>query len=241
MKKLVVIALAIVAVSCNGIIGNGFKISGEIAGLADGTKVFLEKQDDKTGMPVTIDTAKIEKGKFTFEGKAEEPKIHGVRVENTNGGFAVIVEKGNIDVVAKKDSIGKAKISGTYNNDEMTKYLDKLAVVQKKMMTFQQKNMPLMQAAQQKKDTVLMNKLNKEYMSFQTEVMNVNDNYVVDSPKSFISILLIQGMFGNPNADIAKIKKYYDALDTKIKGTTPGKKVKLQLDELEKGAKTSKK
>jgi hypothetical protein len=123
----------------------------------------------------------------------------------------------------------------------MTKYLDKLAVVQKKMMDFQQKNMPVMQAAQQKKDTVLMNKLNKEYMSFQTEVMNVNDKYVVDSPKSFISVLLIQGMFGNPNADFAKIKKYYDALDTKIKATAPGKKVKKQLDDMEKAAKTAKK
>lgn len=241
MKKLVVVALAIVAVSCNGIIGNGFKISGEIAGLADGTKVFLEKQDEKTGMPVTIDTAKIEKGKFTFEGKAEEPKIHGVRVENTNGGFAVIVEKGNIDVVAKKDSIGKAKISGTYNNEEMTKYLNKLEVVQKKMMAFQQKNMPIMQAAQQKQDTVLMNKLNKEYMGFQTEVMTVNDNYVTESPKSFISVLLIQGMFGNPNADFAKIKKLYDALDSKIKETAPGKKVKKQLDDMEKAKKTAKK
>lgn len=237
MKKLVVIALAIVAVSCNGLIGNGYKISGEIAGLADGTKVFLEKQDEKTGMPIAVDTVKVEKGKFTFEGKAEHPEIHGVRFENVPGGFAVIVEKGNINVVAKKDSIGKAKVSGTFNNEEMTKYIQKLEVIQKKMMAFQQKNMPVMQEAQQKNDTAVMTKLNKEYMAFQTEIMNTNTKYVEESPKSFISVLLIQGMLADPAADIAKIKKYYEALDSDVKETAPGKKVKKQLEDLEKNSK----
>jgi Domain of unknown function (DUF4369) len=241
MKKLVVIALAIVAVSCNGIIGNGYKISGEIKGLADGTKVFLEKQDENTGMPLAVDTVKVEKGKFVFEGKAEFPEIHGVRFENTQGGFAVIVEKGNIDVVVNKDSIGKAKVSGTYNNEEMTKYIGTLEGVQKKMMAFQQKNMEVMQAAQQKNDTAVMKKLNNEYMSFQDEMTKINDKYVSDSPKSFISVLLIQGMFGNPAADFVKIRKYYDALDSDIKETAPGKKVKKQLDEMEKATKPAKK
>ena len=241
MKKLVVLALAIVAVSCNGIIGNGYTISGEVKGLADGTKVFLEKQDEKTGAPMAVDTVKIEKGKFTFEGKAEQPEIHGVRFENIPGGFALVVEKGDIKAIANKDSIGRAKVSGTFNNDEMTKYIGKLEVIQKKILAFQQKNMPIMQAAQQKNDTALMEKLNKEYMSFQDEMMNVNNKYVEESPKSFISVLLIQGMLGNPSADIAKIKKYFDALDSDIKETTPGKKVKKQLEEMEKAKNTAKK
>lgn len=241
MKKLVVIALAIVAVSCNGIIGNGYTISGEIAGLADGTKVFLEKQDEKTGMPIAVDTVKVEKGKFTFKGEAKEPIIHGVRFENTQGGFAVIVEKGNINIVAKKDSIGKAKISGTYNNEEMSKYLGKLEVIQKKMMAFQQKNMPIMQAAQQKNDTVVMRNLNKEYMSFQTEMIDINNKYIEESPKSFISVLLIQGMLADPSADLIKIKKYYDALDSDVKETSPGKKIKKQIEDMEKASKTAKK
>ncbi|WP_411377676.1 hypothetical protein ACLHWR_04925 [Flavobacterium psychrophilum] len=37
MKKIILIALSAFVMSCTGIIGNGFKISGEIKGLADGT------------------------------------------------------------------------------------------------------------------------------------------------------------------------------------------------------------
>jgi len=241
MKKLVVIALAIVAVSCNGIIGNGFKISGEIAGLADGTKVFLEKQDDKTGMPVAVDTVKLEKGTFTFEGEAKEPQIHSVRFENTQGGFILIVEKGNIEAKINKDSIGLAKVTGTYNNDELLKYNGRMMVIQKRMMAFQKDNMAKMQAAQEKNDTVVMNKLNKDFSKFQEEFMTSSIKYVEESPKSFLSILLIQGMFNDPNPDLAKIKKYYDALDSDVKETTPGKNVKAKIEELEKASASKKK
>ncbi|MES2811047.1 MAG: DUF4369 domain-containing protein [Bacteroidota bacterium] len=241
MKKLVVIALAIVAVSCNGIIGDGFKISGEIAGLADGTKVFLEKQDEKTGMPIAVDTVKVEKGAFTFEGEAKEPQIHSVRFENTQGGFILIVEKGNIEAKINKDSIGLAKVTGTYNNDELIKFNGSMMTIQKRMMAFQKENMPKMQEAQQKNDTVVMNKLNKDFSKFQEEFKNSSVKYIEESPKSFLSILLIQGMFNEQAPDLAKIKKYYDALANDVKETTPGKKVKKQIEDLEKASKTAKK
>ena len=72
MKKIIVIALSAFVMSCTGIVGNGFKISGEIKGLPDGTNVFLEKQNTSAAAGViAVDTVKIKNGKFTFEGKAE--------------------------------------------------------------------------------------------------------------------------------------------------------------------------
>jgi peroxiredoxin len=106
-------------------------------------------------------------------------------------------------------------------------------VIQKKMMVFQQKNMPVMQAAQQKNDTVTMNRLNKEFMGIQKETVAANEKYITDSPKSFLSILLVEGMF-NQQSDAAKITAFYDALDSDIKATKPGKRVAKKIAELKK-------
>lgn len=124
--------------SCNGIIGDGYEITGEVNGLMDGTRVFLQKQEPGKGV-VSVDTAKIEKGKFTFEGEAKEPEMHSISIENVQGGFGVIVEKGNIKAIVNKDSIYKTKLSGTYNNDEFAKFNDRAMQMQKNMMAFEKK------------------------------------------------------------------------------------------------------
>lgn len=244
MKKIGIALLTVIASSCTGLIGNGFKISGEIDGLADGTKVFLEKQDTQTGITVPVDTVKIEKGKFVFEGKAEEPSIQGIHFENTKGGFPVIVEKGNISVIVKKDSIGKAKVSGTSNNDELAKYSKSMVGFQTKMIAFQNNNMQTMQEAQQKMDTVVMNKLNQGFMAIQKEVASYNEKYVKDNPKSYISLLVIEGLVSQmsnaaPMAD--KIIKMYDALDSDLKNSTQGKSIKTKIDQLTKFSESLKK
>jgi peroxiredoxin len=226
MKKIFLIAIASILFSCNG---TGYTVSGEIKGLTDGTKVFLEKQE--SGIAVSVDTAKIEKCKFTFKGKTEEPEIHNIRFENA-GSFVLVVEKGDIKAIINKDSISMAKISGTYNNDELNKYNSLMSKIQKKMMLFQQKNMSIMQEASEKNDTVLVNKLRKDYSKFQDEFIVANDKYIVGNPKSFITVLLVEGMLGEVDAKFDKITKYFNALDSSIKQTKHGKNIKTRLDAL---------
>jgi peroxiredoxin len=227
MKKIFLITIATILFSCNDSVYN---ISGEIKGLADGTKVFLEKQEN--AIAVAVDTVKIENGKFDFKGETQEAEIHNIRFENTKGGFVLVVEKGDIKAVVNKDSISIAKISGTYNNDELNKYNNLISQIQKKMMDFQQKNMGIMQEASEKNDTVIVNKLRKDYSKFQDEFIVTNDKYIENSPKSFISVLLIEGMLGEVDVKFDKITKYFNALDSSLKETKHGKKIKTKLDAL---------
>lgn len=228
MKKIVLAALAGILFSCNS---NGYKISGEIKGVADGTKVFLEKRELSLGV-THIDTAKVENGKFTFEGKTDEPEVHGIRFENVKGGFPVILEDGDIDITVNKDSLSKTKISGTYNNDELMKYNAEINKIQKKLDAFQGNNLATMKAAQQKKDTATINRLKNEYIGITKEFAVKNEEYIQNSPKSFLSVLLIEGMFNQAEPQVEKIKKYYDSLADEVKKTSPGKKIKEKLEKL---------
>lgn len=231
MKKIIIIALSGLVMSCNGLMGDGFEINGEVKGLADGTSVYLQKQDEKQGI-ITIDTVKVEKGGFTFEGEAKEPEMHSISFENLQGGFGIIVEKGTIKAIVNKDSLYNTKLSGTYNNDEFAKFNERAVEMQKKMMAFEKKNTPLIQQAQQKNDTVVMNKLRKEYGQFQTSFINDNEKYIQANPKSFFSVLLVEGMLRDREPKLDKIKKFYDGLDPEIKKTKPGLNIKAKLEEI---------
>lgn len=231
MKKiLLLLAVSTVLFSCNKAGKNEYIITGNIKGI-DGKTVILEKQDE-TGQLTSIDTVKIEKGKFTFKGSAKEPAMYLIQVEAVQGKVPFILENGDIDMTINKDSIGIAKITGTYNNDELNTYKEAGMKIQKKMMKFQEDNMAKMNEAQQKQDTVVMNSLRKEYGKFEKEFMTQSDEYVASHPKAFISVLIIEGMFGQITPDFDKIKKYYNALDQSLKDTKPGKSIKAKLDKI---------
>lgn len=237
MKKILLLVSAVaVLASCNKN-ETEYVITGTIKGIADGQTVVLEKQDS-TGQIKPIDTAKIEKGKFTFTGSAAEPEMHLLQVQAVMGKVPFILENGDIEMEINKDSVQNTKVSGTYNNDELTSYKESGMKIQKKMMKFQQDNMAKMQEAGRKQDTITMNALRKEYAKFQEEFMKQSEDYVSSHPKAFISALIVDGMFGQMVPDVAKIKKFYNAFDQELKNTKPGKGIGKKLAELEK-AKTA--
>lgn len=231
MKKIfLLLTLSTVLFSCNKAGKNEYIITGNVKGI-DGKTVVLEKQDE-TGQLTPIDTVKIEKGKFTFKGSAKEPEMYLLQVEAAQGKVPFILENGDIEITINKDSINIAKISGTYNNDELNSYKEGGMKIQKKMLKFQQDNTAKMTEAQQKQDTVVMNSLRKEYSKFEGEFIKQSDDYVSTHPKAFISVLIIDGMFNQAVPDVAKIKKYYNSLEQSLKDTKPGKGIKSKLDKL---------
>jgi thiol-disulfide isomerase/thioredoxin len=234
MKNILLLVSAVaVLVSCNKAGDNEYVITGTIKGIKDGTEVFIEKQDS-LGQIKAIDTVKIEKEKFTFTGTSKEPEIHLIQVKDLGGKVPIILENGDIEMEINKDSIQNTKVTGTYNNDELTGFRENGMKIQKKMMKFQQANMMKMQTAQQKQDTVTINSLRKEYGKLQEEAMKQSEDYVGSHPKAFISALIIDGMFNQMAPDVEKIKGYYAKLDPSVKDTKPGKNIKKKIEAFDK-------
>jgi hypothetical protein len=230
MKKLIfLLSAAVVLISCNK---SSYTISGTAKGFDNGKTVILQTQDS-TGMTISLDTVKIENGKFEIKGKAKEPAFHGLLVEGAQGAIPFILENGDISIVINKDTIQKSKISGTYNNDEFTNFNTEITKVQKKLVDFQTANMQKMQTAQQAKDTAVINGLMKEYSTIQQEVGTASKakyvTYAETHPKSFITALIIQGMLNDPSADTKKAETLYNGLEEAIKNTKPGKDIKTKL------------
>ena len=231
MKKILLVFSAVaILTSCNK--SDKYVVTGTISGIENGKNVILEVQDEM-GQLKPVDTVQIENGKFTFKGNATEPAMHLIQIDQLQGKVAFILENGDIDMKINKDSLNITKISGTYNNDELTQFKEDGMKIQKKMMKFQTDNMAVMNTAQQSNDTVVMNKLRKEYGQFQEDFLKQSEGYVKNHPKAFISALIIEGMFNQMSPDIPKIKGYYAGLDKSVQDTKVGKSIKTKIDQAE--------
>lgn len=239
MKKIILLLSAtVVLFSCSKVGKDEYIISGTAKGIENGKTIILETQDANGMGLIAVDTVKVENGKFEIKGKVTEPSFHTLQLEAAKGKPAYgkvpfILESGEITIVINKDSINKSKISGTYNNEEYVKFNEDLIKVQKRLMDFQTKNTQLMNTAQQTKDTVVINRLMKEFSKIQAEVSGASKikyvTYAETHPKSFISALIIQGMLNDPSADSKKTEKLYNSLDESLKNTKPGKAIKAKL------------
>lgn len=233
-RVILLVTAALIVFSCNKAGENEYIITGTIKGV-DGKKVYLEVQDDMTGAFKTLDTVIVEGGKFTIKGSAKEADINLIQIESVEGKIPFILENGDIEMDINKDSLSAVKVTGTYNNDELTAYRELGSAIQKKMMKFQKDNMAKMNQAQQKKDTATINALSKEYFKFQKDFAAQSEEYVKTHPKAFISLLLIESFF-QQMVEPAKITTYFNGLDKELKANKHGKKIKSQLDIINKPA-----
>lgn len=238
MKKVILlVASAVVLFSCNKLAEGEYIISGNVKGMKNGL-VYLEKQGPMGMGFLAIDTVKIEDGKFEIKGKASEPEIHFIQVDKVNGKLPLVLEGGEIDIEFDKDSLVKSKITGTYNNDEFTKFNEESDKIQKKLkgkiLDFQQRNKVTIENAQKSNDTVAMNKLRAEYDLIQKDMTDYTFGYPKTHPKSFISVLILQMMVNNPKFTTKEIETIYNSFDESLKKTKPGKSIKENLDALKK-------
>lgn len=241
MKKIILLlSTTVVLISCSKVGKNEYIITGTAPGVENGKTIVLETQDPNGMGLIALDTVKVLNGKFEIKGKVTEPSFHMLQLESVTGKtpygkVPFILEEGEIKIAINKDSINKSKISGTYNNDEFIKFNEEMVKLQKNLVDFQTKNTPLMNTAQQTNDTVVINRLMKEYSKIQEAVAADSKKkyatYAETHPKSLISALIIQGMSNDPSADIKKTEKLYNSLDETLKTTKPGKAIKDKLSQ----------
>ena len=234
MKKILFVLTASAAIiSCSKVKDGEYLITGTATGIENGKTIILQGADPATRMPISLDTVKVENGKFEIKGKVTEPAFHTLILQGANGPIPLILETGEIKVNIDKDSIHKSKVSGTYNNDEYVAFTEDMSKTQKNLLDFQKKNNQKMQQAQQAQDTAVINSLMKQYMTIQKEVQESSKTkylkYAETHPKSFITVLIVQSMFNDPAADTKKLEALYNSLDESIKNTAPGKEIKTRL------------
>ncbi len=118
MKKIALLLfIGAILASCAGK-KDSFTISGKIIGIDSGT-VYLQKYEVSDW--VKIDSAKLQKGSFTFKGKVGLPEMWFI-TDKSKLFLPVFVENANINIEVYADSVDKANVSGSVTHDLFKKY-----------------------------------------------------------------------------------------------------------------------
>ncbi|MGB7394729.1 MAG: TlpA disulfide reductase family protein [Pricia sp.] len=226
MKK-ILLSLSIIAglAACNQQ-PEGFTLQGNLTGdIENGTQVFL-RTIGENNQPVDIDTAKVENGKFTFTGTADTMELNYLFIDQLPGYTAVILENGEINLKAQKDSLGMAEITGTPQNEIFADFRDQSHELTNQAQSIQQD----MQQASMKKDSATANSLRDEMMELQEEYKNFNIEYIKSHPDALISALLIGQALGTGAIDAEEAQGMYDNLSPEIKKTKAAATIQEQLE-----------
>jgi peroxiredoxin len=233
MKNTVfLIALSFIIFSCSKVAKGEYLISGDAKGIVDGKMVILKTQNEN-GIIFNLDTVKVKDGKFEIKGKVKEPSMFALFVSGIQQPVPFILETGEISVKIDKDSIWKSKVSGTYSNDAFQTFNENLNVFQKKLLDYQNNNVQKLIAAQQKKDKLEIENLNKGYSSIQKNMDEYMTKYPDENPRSFISLLLLERTFSSPTFNLDKVKKTFNNFDESLKITKPGILIAKKLKVIE--------
>jgi thiol-disulfide isomerase/thioredoxin len=229
MKKVFIItAAAFGLMSFINPIKPNFVLSGVAKGVQDGTMVYLERQDEVKGI-MAMDSAKIISGAFVMSGTTNEPAVNFIQIKGLEGKIAFILDQGSITFTIYKDSIAKSKIGGTPDNIELQKFNVFSQSVQQKLQKFQADNAEKMKTAQSNKDNATIQQLMDEFGILQNELLNYTATYPEKNPNSFLSVLLLDNMFNQPEVNIQKIKTVYGSLSSKLQNTKPGLSIKTKI------------
>ncbi|MCX2680153.1 TlpA disulfide reductase family protein [Galbibacter sp. EGI 63066] len=224
-----ILLLAIAIVACNKAEENKYNVTVSVDGVEDGKKVYLQKPVDGQ-RPEVVDTLEVIAGKFEFSGTAESPEIHYLFFDGFQGVLPIILEEGNIDVTAYKDSLNYSLIEGSPSNEDFTAFIQNSRSIRQKISDIQKQGM----AAQQKGDTVTMNTLKETFEEVQQEARDYEESFVKNNTDSYVSVLVLEQMMLSKKKTTEEINELFNNLSDEVKATAKGKKIAEELEKVDK-------
>lgn len=201
---------------------DSYTINGEIAGLKDSLIYFRTNVGDS----LVLDSAKVTDGKFTFKGKAEEPKMASIFLQDRRGGFNFYLENAAINIKGNVDSLSGVKITGAPTQEEWDKFQAELKPINDQEDTlFQQ-----YQTARMKQDTAAVAAIEKKANDLNDQKEAASKKFVQQNPKSFVSLNLLRSLVYS--TEYADLNKLYTGLDTSLQHSASGVKIAEQLDKM---------
>jgi len=198
-----------------------YVVKGKIEG-SDSIKFYLQKREE--GKTITIDSAVSKKGAFTMKGGAVEyPQLIQLVAGTSRKRTSFYLENSEITITGILDSLFKADIKGSKTQDEYKSFVESNKPLSEKYSTIYIEY----QVARKTGNDARIAELEKQADSIQTEMLNLQKNYVKNNPASYVS----PSILGSLSIDMAaeELESMINGLDTAIAAIPQVKSLKFRL------------
>ena len=200
-----------------------YTINVQADGVYDGVRAYLNRNENGKNITAT-DTAIAHNGLFLFKGDFESHEMRSLSIDGIRGQAFFVLESGETNIVAYKDSIQQSKISGGYNNDVFNAYKSGYAEIVSEMRRLQgefssvKDNPEALDALQQRNNTL------------REQMKNYGFTFLKEYPNSDFSLMLLELVTAQQSFDVAAAKEILSLMseDLRNKPSNSIKVLKIQ-------------
>ncbi len=197
-----------------------YNLSGKIAGLKD-EKIYLSTNDAEFEI---LDSTYARDGKFSFTGKLSEPFFYTLKIADTRNQTGLFLEPGNITFNGQKDSLSKAKVTGSKSQAEWLEW-------SKAWIKISRQAGPMYQRLDSVTQHGKVKATPEDRKIFDDGMQSLNDQtavaimaFIKKHPQSSVAPFIIYDRYiGYPNPQMAK--KSFASLGKKAQTSLYGKKI----------------
>jgi len=202
----------------------GFTIDGKLDGYTDGIKLSLYRNGDQVEWQSTT----LQKGKFIFKDKVEEPLLCFIVVEGVQAAIELYVENAIITVKGNKGQPGKYEISGSRSHKDFAEFTVVFIPIAQQLNMLANTINGTQPGSQ--RDS-LMNVYNVQQQALQQQI----DKFVKEKPGSYVTAFVLNATY-QFNNDVDMLENRYGKLQDKIKQSQTGKQLEAFIAKSKIGA-----
>jgi peroxiredoxin len=205
-----------------------FIVKGKIGNLNRPATLFLVHD----GM--ITDSAGLKDGEFTFNGTIGQPTEAYLTLNKAGNTFTsdnyvkFYLETGGVINVVSPDSLAKAKISGTKNNDDEERYKAMMMPIERRDGELETRDTSATE--EQKRSPKFLKELELLNKALEKERRTVNEKFIIENPSSLVCLdaLYSFAMYSDYN-DIAAL---FGKLSSVVKSSPGGKSYAETLEKM---------
>ncbi len=208
MKNIsLMLILAAFLASCGGPAGDGFTLTGSVQGIDTGW-VYLQKKEADNW--VTADSAKLDKGRFSFSGKVAMPEMWHVSLMDNEIMVPVFMENAAIEMAIFPDSLDKSTVAGSATHQVFREYVALNDAVSVRMDSVY----GAWKEAKETGDSAAMARLDSVSGCLDTEMKTVLVDFIRSHPNTVVAPYLV--MRNSWQFELPELEEMVTVLDTSL-------------------------
>ena len=189
----------------------GFTISGNVQGLADGEVKITTTQGDKI-----IATGTAKNGVFTLKGTLEEPGLYWLTMGKEQAQY-VFLENSPIKITGSKAAIKNIKIEGSQSHKEFLVFQQ---IFNPLFANLNAVVMEINRTAEEDKKEALMNQYREALSKLNSEV----EKFIATRRSTYVSLFVISVTL-QASENILDVERRFNLLDAALKNSKSGKEL----------------